>query len=158
MKNFLKSLNVDSFNTFLDLFLEMLKNGFKLEEALTYFTSNVANSLKLPSKGSIKIGNDADLLILLSVLAGIFEEEDLKGFDNITISLFLIILIINIYVFIVKNAISYNYPIRIFPINLNILHPLTLIQEMYSFLFGARQIKRLYHLANHSKFCNIAVS
>ena len=41
----------------------MLKNNLSLEEALPFFTSNVARGLGL-NKGEIIVGKDADLLLL----------------------------------------------------------------------------------------------
>ena len=40
------------------------KQGFSLEEALPFFTENVANGLGLSQKGKIAAGADADLLLL----------------------------------------------------------------------------------------------
>ncbi len=43
---------------------ELLDEGFKLEEVIAPFTSNVAQLLRFHNKGQIKVGNDADLVIL----------------------------------------------------------------------------------------------
>ncbi len=43
---------------------ELLDEDFSLEEVIAPFTSNVAKLLKLQKKGQIKVGNDADLVIL----------------------------------------------------------------------------------------------
>lgn len=42
----------------------LLERGRALEEVLPAFTSNVAAVLRLPSKGTITVGSDADLLVL----------------------------------------------------------------------------------------------
>ncbi|MFK8011374.1 MAG: beta-aspartyl-peptidase [Marinicellaceae bacterium] len=47
-----------------DCIKELLDEGFALEEVIAPFTSNVAKLLRLHHKGKIKIGNDADLVIL----------------------------------------------------------------------------------------------
>lgn len=47
-----------------DCIKELLDEGFALDEVISPFTSNVAKLLKLHNKGQIKIGNDADLVIL----------------------------------------------------------------------------------------------
>ena len=44
-------------------FLNLLKNGLSMEEALSFFTYNVACGLSL-NKGEIRVGKDADLLLL----------------------------------------------------------------------------------------------
>ena len=43
---------------------QILDNGTPLAEALLPFTKNVADLLKLSHKGEIKVGNDADLVVL----------------------------------------------------------------------------------------------
>ncbi|MEZ5463268.1 beta-aspartyl-peptidase [Dokdonella sp.] len=43
---------------------ELLGRGLPLERILPAFTSNVASLLRLPRKGSIAVGSDADLLVL----------------------------------------------------------------------------------------------
>jgi beta-aspartyl-dipeptidase (metallo-type) len=42
----------------------VVEHGYALEEALPFFTSNTADALKLPEKGRISPGGDADLIIL----------------------------------------------------------------------------------------------
>lgn len=74
--NLLK-IGVSSVNSLLFELNKMVKEeNYKLEEALTFFTSNVAKALSLyPKKGIIQENSDADLLIvnkdmdLLSVIA-----------------------------------------------------------------------------------------
>ncbi len=43
---------------------ELLRRGLPLEQVLPAFTSNVARLLRLPSKGHIRVGDDADLVAL----------------------------------------------------------------------------------------------
>ena len=43
---------------------ELLDNGHELSSVLPIFTTNVAKTLSLPKKGEIKIGYDADLVVL----------------------------------------------------------------------------------------------
>lgn len=51
-------------DTLLGVVTSLVKNhGWELEQALPFFTSNPASILKLP-KGYIKVGSDADLLVL----------------------------------------------------------------------------------------------
>lgn len=59
----LLEIGVSSVYTLYEEFLHMLES-MPIEEALTYFTSNVADSLKLPHKGMVQVGNDADVLLL----------------------------------------------------------------------------------------------
>ncbi len=47
-----------------DTLKELLDLGYSEEEALLPFTKNVTDLLKLSNKGEIKIGNDADLIVL----------------------------------------------------------------------------------------------
>lgn len=47
-----------------DCIKELLDEGFALEEVVAPFTTNVAQLLRLHNKGQIKVGNDADLVIL----------------------------------------------------------------------------------------------
>ncbi len=47
-----------------DCIKELLDEGFKLKEVIAPFTSNVAQLLRLQNKGQIKVGKDADLVIL----------------------------------------------------------------------------------------------
>lgn len=59
----LTKIGVSSVQCLYDEFKNMLVNGFSLEEALPYFTQNVAKGLNL-NKGEIAEGKDADLLLL----------------------------------------------------------------------------------------------
>jgi len=43
---------------------ELLRDGHALETVLPAFTSNVARLLRLPAKGQIQPGGDADLVVL----------------------------------------------------------------------------------------------
>ena len=45
-------------------FKKILDSNISMEDALIYFTSNVATSFNFKNKGSIKENKDADLLIL----------------------------------------------------------------------------------------------
>lgn len=56
-------IGVSSVQCLFNEFKYMLDNGFTLEEALPYFTLNVASGLQL-NKGKIEVGKDADLLLL----------------------------------------------------------------------------------------------
>ena len=47
-----------------DCIKELLDEGFSVDEVLPAFTSNVAKILRLHTKGQIKVGNDADLVII----------------------------------------------------------------------------------------------
>ncbi|MCF6320114.1 MAG: beta-aspartyl-peptidase [Proteobacteria bacterium] len=47
-----------------DCIKELLDEGYKLEEVIAPFTCNVAQLLRFHNKGEIKIGKDADLVIL----------------------------------------------------------------------------------------------
>ena len=47
-----------------DCIKELLDEGFALEQVIAPFTSNVAKLLRLQKKGQIKVGNDADFVIL----------------------------------------------------------------------------------------------
>jgi beta-aspartyl-dipeptidase (metallo-type) len=49
-----------------DTLKELLDDGYREEEVLLPFTKNVAELLRLKNKGEIKVGNDADLVILAS--------------------------------------------------------------------------------------------
>ena len=44
--------------------VELVERGHALEEALPPFTSNVADILRLPAKGRVRAGADADLVVL----------------------------------------------------------------------------------------------
>lgn len=64
-KGELVSLGVASTRTLFDQVVETMKSGqLSLEESLRLVTVNTANALKLENKGSIKLGKDADLLVL----------------------------------------------------------------------------------------------
>ena len=58
-----KEVGVSSISCLFEEFQYMLKNNLSLEEALPFFTSNVARGLGL-NKGEIIVGKDADLLLL----------------------------------------------------------------------------------------------
>jgi beta-aspartyl-dipeptidase (metallo-type) len=62
----LESIGIASLTTVFDQLKQMVKeDGFKLEEALPFMTTNVAAGLNLSdSKGKLEKGYDADLLIL----------------------------------------------------------------------------------------------
>lgn len=47
-----------------DTLKELLDEGYKLEEVIPVFTSNVAKLLRLHNKGTLEVGKDADLIIL----------------------------------------------------------------------------------------------
>ena len=47
-----------------DCIKELLDEGHNLEEVIAPFSSNVSQLLRLKGKGEIKVGNDADLIIL----------------------------------------------------------------------------------------------
>ena len=47
-----------------DCIKELLDEGYNLEEVIAPFTKNVSQLLRLKGKGEIKVGNDADLVIL----------------------------------------------------------------------------------------------
>ncbi|PCI65361.1 MAG: beta-aspartyl-peptidase [Gammaproteobacteria bacterium] len=47
-----------------DTFKVLLDEGYPEEQVLLPFTKNVANLLRLSQKGEIKVGNDADLIVL----------------------------------------------------------------------------------------------
>ncbi len=47
-----------------DALREMLVRGWPAEAVLPAFTSNVASALRLPGKGRIEVGGDADLVVL----------------------------------------------------------------------------------------------
>ena len=48
----------------LDVLVELIRSGQPIERVLPAFTSNVARLMRLPAKGRIAIGGDADLLTL----------------------------------------------------------------------------------------------
>jgi len=47
-----------------DCIKELLDEGYKVDQVLPAFTSNVAQLLRLKNKGQIKVGNDADFVVL----------------------------------------------------------------------------------------------
>ncbi|MCE0495189.1 beta-aspartyl-peptidase [Vibrio salinus] len=60
----LSGIGVAEQNELLEIIQEQVKYGYTLSEALKPVTSTVANWLKLPGKGQIQTGYDADLLVL----------------------------------------------------------------------------------------------
>jgi len=58
------SMDVGHSGALLETLAELLARGVALEDALPAFTSNVADLLRLPSKGRIAAGADADLVAL----------------------------------------------------------------------------------------------
>ncbi|MGY1528829.1 beta-aspartyl-peptidase [Luteimonas sp. A649] len=58
------SMDVGHSGALLETLAELLARGIALEDALPAFTSNVADLLRLPSKGRIAAGADADLVVL----------------------------------------------------------------------------------------------
>ncbi len=68
-----------------DTLKELLDEGYKLEEVMPVFTSNVAQLLRLNNKGTLEVGKDADLIVLdnenkiESVMAlGQWHQKDYK--------------------------------------------------------------------------------
>ena len=61
-------LGVGQITTLWNEVREAVQNDIPLEEALKVITSNVSRNLKLPAKGRIETGNDADLVLLDSDL------------------------------------------------------------------------------------------
>lgn len=59
----LLKIGVSSVESLFDEFQYMLNHGFSIENALPYFTLNVAKGLNI-NKGEIKVGRDADCIIL----------------------------------------------------------------------------------------------
>ena len=57
-------MDVGHAGSLLDTLGELLARGLSLERALPAFTSNVADLLRLPGKGRIAVGGDADLVAL----------------------------------------------------------------------------------------------
>ncbi len=57
-------MDVGHSGAMLDTLNELLARGLPLERALPAFTSNVADLLRLPGKGRVAVGGDADLLVL----------------------------------------------------------------------------------------------
>ena len=57
-------MDVGHSGAMLDTLNELLARGLPLERALPAFTRNVADLLRLPGKGRVAVGGDADLLVL----------------------------------------------------------------------------------------------
>ncbi|MBL0211298.1 MAG: beta-aspartyl-peptidase [Holophagaceae bacterium] len=57
-------MGVGSPGSLMETLLELLASGEALERVLPAFTSNPAGLLRLPSKGRIRVGGDADLVVL----------------------------------------------------------------------------------------------
>lgn len=60
----LTEIGIQSCDGIIKGIITLIKNGYSIEEALQFGTTNVSNLLQLSNKGSIKVGNDADLVIL----------------------------------------------------------------------------------------------
>ncbi|MCH6483881.1 beta-aspartyl-peptidase [Pseudoxanthomonas sp. LH2527] len=58
------SMDVGHSGALIDTLRELLARGIALQDALPAFTSNVAGLLRLPGKGRIAAGADADLVVL----------------------------------------------------------------------------------------------
>lgn len=58
------SMDVGHSGALVETLRELLARGVSLEDALPAFTSNVADLLRLPGKGRIAVGGDADLVAL----------------------------------------------------------------------------------------------
>jgi beta-aspartyl-dipeptidase (metallo-type) len=58
------SMDVGHSDALIDTLRELLARGIALQDALPAFTSNVAGLLRLPGKGRIAVGADADLVAL----------------------------------------------------------------------------------------------
>ncbi|MDJ0976770.1 MAG: beta-aspartyl-peptidase [Planctomycetota bacterium] len=57
-------MDVATPSTLLDTLRALLAQDLPLERVLPVFTSNVASHLKLPRKGTLEVGGDADLVVL----------------------------------------------------------------------------------------------
>jgi beta-aspartyl-dipeptidase (metallo-type) len=57
-------MDIGSSQALLQTVRELLARGHALEAVLPAFTSNIARLLRLPGKGAIAVGADADLLAL----------------------------------------------------------------------------------------------
>ena len=57
-------MDVGHSGALLDTLNELVARGLPLERALPAFTRNVADLLRLPGKGRIAVGGDADLVAL----------------------------------------------------------------------------------------------
>ncbi len=60
----LLSMDIGSSHTLLQTVRALLDEGLALDEILPYFTANIARLMRLHGKGTIAIGQDADLLVL----------------------------------------------------------------------------------------------
>ncbi len=60
----LLSMDIGSSRTLLETMRQLVSEGLALDELLPYFTANVARLMRLPGKGVITPGCDADLLVL----------------------------------------------------------------------------------------------
>lgn len=58
------NMGVIPVNVLFKEFKNLIENGFPIEDALVYFTSNVADSFNFKNKGHIEENKDADLIIL----------------------------------------------------------------------------------------------
>lgn len=64
-KGQLLKMGVASVSALHEEFITMAKSGFSVEDALPYFTKNVAKSLDIyPQKGVLQEGSDADIIVL----------------------------------------------------------------------------------------------
>jgi len=59
-----ESMDIGSSRTLLETMRQLAGEGLSLDQILPYFTRNVAQLMRLPGKGSIAEGMDADLLVL----------------------------------------------------------------------------------------------
>ncbi|WP_291990853.1 beta-aspartyl-peptidase [Luteitalea sp.] len=57
-------MGVGDSGALLETIAELLSDGLALQDVLPAFTSNVARLLRLPHKGRIEVGGDADLVVL----------------------------------------------------------------------------------------------
>ena len=57
------NMGVASVKILYEEFLKLLSHDFSIEDALIYFTSNVAHSFNFKNKGTVEINKDADLII-----------------------------------------------------------------------------------------------
>lgn len=60
----LSHMDVGTPGALIETVRDLLKRGLPLERVLPAFTSNVAALLRLPRKGRVEVGSDADLLVL----------------------------------------------------------------------------------------------
>ena len=95
-------MDVAAVSAMADCLSSLLHAGAPLERVLPAFTSNVADSLRLPAKGRIEVGADADLVVLSaegkvrdvmakgrwmvrerrSVQIGTFERQDTRNGED----------------------------------------------------------------------------